>query len=368
MMQQTMGQRISARRKMMNLSQETLAEQLEVSRQAVSKWESDGTIPEIDKLIALGRIFDVSVGWLLGTESEPKPVTDQLSQKQLELVQELIRKSLPQKKWLNILVGSFAALAIIVGGLGILSAQQKFAQLSNEQLAVQEQLAELSADNQRTDSRIDAINELMEDQVQTQRLISDIGHEAYLSEDMQTVTHTLYLKPKVYQENARAFLSIENPNNQYNVMRECSWNGATYWVRDTIPVADGYRFSFLLVNEYGYQEEIISNRDPGFGLLGTYAQFHLEPEDPAAERIKRHEATQRLTADEIYEFNAPIHTPHLFVKTAVAYRDITISLWLNGTEIWSKSYLDEFRSVLNGTASSLNGAACSLRSGWSFRH
>lgn len=70
MTQVTLGQRIAVRRKMLGLSQETLAEKLEVSRQAVSKWESDGAIPEIDKLIALSKIFDVSIGWLLGVEQE----------------------------------------------------------------------------------------------------------------------------------------------------------------------------------------------------------------------------------------------------------------------------------------------------------
>ena len=69
----TMGQRIASRRKLLNLSQEALAEQLDVSRQAVSKWESDAAIPEIDKLIALSRLYGVSVGWLLGVEDRKIP-------------------------------------------------------------------------------------------------------------------------------------------------------------------------------------------------------------------------------------------------------------------------------------------------------
>lgn len=71
MTQLTLGQRIASRRKILGMSQESLAEHLEVSRQAVSKWESDGAIPEIDKLIALSKIFDVSIGWLLGVEPDP---------------------------------------------------------------------------------------------------------------------------------------------------------------------------------------------------------------------------------------------------------------------------------------------------------
>ncbi|MDE7248583.1 MAG: helix-turn-helix domain-containing protein [Lachnospiraceae bacterium] len=46
-------------------SQETLAEKLNVSRQAVSKWESGETLPETDKLIALSNFFGVSTDYLL---------------------------------------------------------------------------------------------------------------------------------------------------------------------------------------------------------------------------------------------------------------------------------------------------------------
>ena len=89
MNQLTIGQRIASRRKLLNLSQEALSEQLSVSRQAVSKWESDAAIPEIDKIIALGKIFDVSVGWLLGVESESDAG---FTEEQLQIVEKLIAK------------------------------------------------------------------------------------------------------------------------------------------------------------------------------------------------------------------------------------------------------------------------------------
>ena len=70
----TLGQRIQSYRKASGLSQEALGEQLQVSRQAVSKWESDSTIPELGSLIAMSQLFHISVGQLLGVEStEPPP-------------------------------------------------------------------------------------------------------------------------------------------------------------------------------------------------------------------------------------------------------------------------------------------------------
>lgn len=57
------------------LSQETLAEQLGVSRQAVSRWECGETMPEPMKILAIARAFGVSTDWLLDEEkgiAEPK--------------------------------------------------------------------------------------------------------------------------------------------------------------------------------------------------------------------------------------------------------------------------------------------------------
>ncbi len=52
-----------------NMSQEDLAEQLNVSRQSVSKWESGAAYPETDKLIVLSELFDVSLDYFLKDET-----------------------------------------------------------------------------------------------------------------------------------------------------------------------------------------------------------------------------------------------------------------------------------------------------------
>lgn len=59
------GDKIKKLRKGNNLSQEQLAEKLNVSRQAISKWESNKAYPDIDNLILLRNIFDVSLDDLI---------------------------------------------------------------------------------------------------------------------------------------------------------------------------------------------------------------------------------------------------------------------------------------------------------------
>ena len=64
----TLADRIQQLRKQKGISQEELADRVGVSRQAVSKWESDGGVPELDTLIAMSRLFHVTIGQLLGVE------------------------------------------------------------------------------------------------------------------------------------------------------------------------------------------------------------------------------------------------------------------------------------------------------------
>ena len=75
-MEETLGKRISLRRKALGMTQDALAEQLAVTPQAVSKWENDQSCPDIAMLPKLAQIFDCTTDALLGiAPKEPYPVT-----------------------------------------------------------------------------------------------------------------------------------------------------------------------------------------------------------------------------------------------------------------------------------------------------
>ena len=61
----SLNERIQALRKNSNHSQEELANMLDISRQAISKWESGQVQPEIDNIIKLSKIYNVSTDYLL---------------------------------------------------------------------------------------------------------------------------------------------------------------------------------------------------------------------------------------------------------------------------------------------------------------
>ena len=74
-----LADKICACRRQQGLSQEALAARLHVSRQAVSKWETGDTEPESGKLVALARIFGVTVDWLLSEDARFQEETETLS-------------------------------------------------------------------------------------------------------------------------------------------------------------------------------------------------------------------------------------------------------------------------------------------------
>ena len=65
-----LSEKLYSLRKKSGLSQEQLAEQLNVSRQAISKWESGVSVPESEKLIVISTYFNVSVDYLIKDDVE----------------------------------------------------------------------------------------------------------------------------------------------------------------------------------------------------------------------------------------------------------------------------------------------------------
>lgn len=61
----TFGEKLQALRKAQGWSQEELAQRINVSRQALSKWESGTSVPDTENVVALSRLFGVSTDYLL---------------------------------------------------------------------------------------------------------------------------------------------------------------------------------------------------------------------------------------------------------------------------------------------------------------
>lgn len=91
----SIGERIAALRKERNLSQGQLADALEVSRQAVSKWESDQSSPDTIKLIKLAEVLDTEVEYLASGRKpvyEEPPIVLNMVKKVDKVVEKVVEK------------------------------------------------------------------------------------------------------------------------------------------------------------------------------------------------------------------------------------------------------------------------------------
>lgn len=217
----TLGEMIQMYRKNAALSQEELGEKLGVSRQSVSKWESDATIPELDKLIAMSKLFGVTVGELLGLE-EPARQGSGLSEEDLTHVIGMVEKltladleqKLPQgepprrkRRWPWV-VGSVAIVVLVFTIVGLKNQMQNLQNqvsglsysVSNVQTNVGYQINSLTG--QLTEI-LEKQNSVTADKVYSITSIDPKG---------ETVTFALSATPRQYQEGMTAEFIAEGPD------------------------------------------------------------------------------------------------------------------------------------------------------------
>lgn len=118
----SIGERISRLRKERNISQVQLAKALDVSRQAVSKWENDQAAPDTVKLIQLAEVLDTEVEYLATGRKptyESPPILVNVVEKVNEIVEKPVIKKVFRVKYLRNPI-EFAAVGIAGLILGII--------------------------------------------------------------------------------------------------------------------------------------------------------------------------------------------------------------------------------------------------------
>ncbi|MDE6749433.1 MAG: helix-turn-helix domain-containing protein [Lachnospiraceae bacterium] len=85
-------------RKANDMTQEQLAEKLDVSRQSVSKWESGQATPDLEKIVALSTVFNVTTDYLLkSSEIDDLSVKTEMLEKQQQMM--LLREQKKQRNF-----------------------------------------------------------------------------------------------------------------------------------------------------------------------------------------------------------------------------------------------------------------------------
>ncbi|MDE6442588.1 MAG: helix-turn-helix domain-containing protein [Clostridia bacterium] len=110
----TIGERIRDLRKKKGYSQETLAAHLNMSRQAIAKWENDVCEPNLDCLTSIAQLFEVGLDYLITGQSvnveTPKEV---VREKETIIIRE--KNHLLDKKDIILLIAFITSIAIFIG-------------------------------------------------------------------------------------------------------------------------------------------------------------------------------------------------------------------------------------------------------------
>lgn len=299
----TVGQRIAERRKMLGISQEGLGEKMGVSRQAISKWEADAAVPEIDKLIAMSRLFGVTVGWLLGTEKE-STANEELTEQQLKMVEQIVKRyqsqtaadeftesqrgqierivkdcqpqPAPKEKksvytWLKLLA---AVAAVILIGTAFHDVEQRLDQnasfsssLSSSYSTIQSQLSILA-------SRLDEL-------AAGEKILSEYTAEAEAWDDKKGAVITFAMTPKSRHESDNAYVAVRHPDTEVERFA-CRWDGTAYKADASVSARDGYEFYYIVCHADGTQEQELMTRtgyeDLAMGLQGSFSVTACYPE------------------------------------------------------------------------------------------
>lgn len=268
----TIGQRIAQKRRELSLSQEALGQEVGVSRQSIYKWESDAAVPEIDKLIALSRLFGVSVGWLLGVEEPPQaaaasetavPETapKELTEAQLRMVERIVERytaALPKPKcrrWPFVL--ALIALAVVLLNL--------FQSLDTLRLQQESMFNDISRVESSVNRQIGSISSQVEDILKAQNsLVADYGATVD-SADLTKNQVTFFVRavPKTYTEGmAVEFTANTGSDDPARIVGTRGADGA-FSASLTCPLTDDITVSAVLIGPDGTRSTQLLERFDG---------------------------------------------------------------------------------------------------------
>ena len=280
----TIGQRIAAQRKELGLSQEGLGEKTGVSRQAISKWEADAAIPEIDKLIALSKLFDVSVGWLLGVEETPAVQKDELSESQLKTVEEIMKRSQPKPSGNRLLITLIAILgiaAVCITSIFTRPAATDYTgqidALHRENLNIQSQLDTIYGQLETISaglsnyelSVVDVSQEYANLFIPLEPTVSLGTATIQLDSDTEFVLLSFGAVPQSYDETMQVFLGVYF-NNRIVSKIPLEWVDGVYHGVFSLPLGFGYEYCFI--RQWDGNEQWHSLTIPGYSDLTEAVQ------------------------------------------------------------------------------------------------
>lgn len=232
----TLGERIAALRKEKGLSQEALGELVGVSRQAVSKWESDKAVPDIQNCVAISRALDVPLPVLLELEPEVRnesQTADEMGEHHLALLEKMIceyadaQKRLRRKwRWPGILL----VCALMVGAAWLWEwlhdMNRTIDYLSGELAGMQGQI-------------ISGVGDRLDESLEEERSLVTAFSAERICADVQTNTVTFRVTVTLKEGTADTAVSfLTRRGGTVEIVPASNQGGLTYTAEVACPIMD----------------------------------------------------------------------------------------------------------------------------------
>ena len=137
------SEKLKSKRKEFGMSQEQLAEKLNVSRQAITKWETDGGLPDIENILSIASLFNITVDDLLSSEKQMKSRSDFFYNSTIEY-------DVDSKKHLDINIGGAYEITVIGN-----DSEKLRVQLASNTIESIEQLLKVKLDDGKNNIDVD---------------------------------------------------------------------------------------------------------------------------------------------------------------------------------------------------------------------
>lgn len=268
----TLGQRIAALRKEKGLSQEQLGELVGVSRQAVSKWEADKAVPDVDNCVAMSKAFGIPLARLLeleeGEAALAAPGEDERLERLMERYVSAQRAARRRWRWPVILL----ACALVVGGAWLWdfldSMDRSIDELSGELVTLRGEI--VSGVGDRFEESLEARDSLL----------SDLTYQVVDAEPLNgTITYEITVTPKTAGEGASVRFWARSGGKEAAVEAQPG-AGQTWSGRLTCPLTDEIRLYMALTEDGQTRSELLATEygmDQEFSLrLEVYCPQSLE--------------------------------------------------------------------------------------------
>ncbi len=254
--EKTIGMKIYQLRKERNVSQETLAEALDVSRQSVSRWESGSNIPEMAKIIEIAKYFEVSVSYLLDGETGSEG--DVNNSEKVEQLFESFTKSVSNqvdayhKKTVlmfQVFAASLMAVVICVMALGIV----KINTLNNQIEYLQSNYSSVQSQYYALQSQINNLSSTQTESEVFSNIEIDFGT---FDLDNNTVEVVFDLSLKQFTDQTEISVAINNGSEIVRGSLEVE-NGIVSGGKIVVPLSNNFDITVTISDNGNKQNEIL---------------------------------------------------------------------------------------------------------------